>query len=341
MSEKESGGGGGSSGGFFIGFFVLLIIFAVISGQKEKEAALKNGESTSTPTFFSPKSSPSNTTGTSPSREAEYRAPETKPTERQMTPDQIERKVASIYKELDELREDLRQARLREPASPAKDTVTLRRGNVSTEEPELEYLILQANNKNTAGVTISNWYLESYVTEEKAFIPDGDRTLLKWRSPLETDIVLLPGETAYLVTGDSPIDVSFRENMCTGYLTTEGDFSPGLRRQCPRPKDELERFGNIELDNDRCYEFIERLGTCITPEDEMSTRSKIGGACATFVEKTFNYNDCVRLHRYDPFFAGDGYWRVYLGEGNALWRNEREIIRLLDENERVISVIEY
>jgi hypothetical protein len=339
MSEKASSGGGG--GTFLIGFFLIIAVLAIIAAEKQKSDALTGGTSTSTgATFGSEKSATRNprTTGTT---EAEYRAPAVARTEQQMTPEQIERKAASIYKELDALREDLREARLREPASPYKDTVTLRRGNVSTEEPESEYLVLQAHKKNTTGVNISNWYLESYVTEEKAFIPDGDRVLEKWRSPTEEDIVLLPGETAYLVTGDSPVDVSFRENMCTGYLTTEGDFVPSLRKQCPRPKDELERFGNIELDNDKCYEFIERLGTCVTPLDETYTRSKVGGACSTFVEKTFTYNDCVRLHRYDPFFAQDGYWRVYLDEGNELWRKEREIIRLLDENERVISVIEY
>jgi hypothetical protein len=259
-----------------------------------------------------------------------------------MTPAEIERSVADIYKKLDALEADMREAQLREPASPYHTMVTLRRGNVYADDPEQEYLVLQADRQNTSDIPISHWYLESYVTGERAFIPDGTRILEKWRSPIESAIYLPPGETAYLVTGDSPIDTSFRENMCTGYLAYEGDFVPGLRRSCPRPADELERFGDtIDLDNDECYEYIERLGTCVTPEEETYTRAKIGGACSTFVEHTFNYNDCVLLHRYDPFFARDGYWRVYLGERDALWRDEREIIRLMDEEDRVISVIEY
>ncbi len=327
--------------GFFIGIFVLFIFLAFASAEKKREDRERGSVSTSTGARVESRNSSSNTSGTTGTRETEYRAPETVRTERQMTPNEIERKVASLYKELDALREDIREARLREPASLYKDSVILRRGNISTEEPDREYLVLQANKKNTEGINISNWYLESYVTGETAFIPDGDRVMDKWRSPIEEDIVLLPGETAYLVTGDSPIDVSFRENICTGYLAPEGTFSPTLRKQCPRAKDELERFGNIELDNDRCYEFIEQVGTCTVPLEETYTRSKVGSACSTFVEDTFNYNDCVRLHRYDPFFARDGYWRIYLDEGRELWRSEREIIRLLDENERVINVIEY
>ena len=323
----------------FLGALLVIIILAIVAGEKRKEEALTGGSSTSTPSFFGSTQPPSNTPDSQGETISTTPTPER--TEPPLTPEQVEYKVATLYRELDALREDLRVARLHEPASPYANTVTLRQGDVYTEDPDREYLILEANRNNTAGIPLSRWYLTSYVTDESAHLPRGDRILEKWRSPVSDDIVLLPGETAYLITGDSPIDVSFRENICTGYLANEGDFFPGLYRQCPRPSDELSRFGNIELDNDTCYDFIERLGTCVTPEDEEYTQAKVGGVCSIFIENTINYNDCVNLHRFDPYFARDGFWRIYLGENNTLWRSKREIIRLHDENDRIVSVIEY
>jgi hypothetical protein len=326
--------------GIFFGFFFVIIIMAAVVGQDGK--GIFETTSSSTPSY-------AETPGTdSGYGEPSYSSPEPAysqgdypPPAPELSPREIEEKVAAIYRELDQLKEELRDTRLREPASPHRNKVTLSSGSVYTDDPNQEYLVLRAESSNTSGVTISDWYLESYVTDEAASIPEGDRIIERWRSPQSEAIVLLPGETAYLITGDSPIDTSFRENMCTGYLNEYETFYPYLNRSCPYPMDELKRFGDIDLDNDRCYDFVERLGTCVTPEDETYERREVGSTCSMFVENTFNYNDCVRLHRYDPFFVRDGYWRIYLEERNELWRSEREIIRLMDEADRVIAVLEY
>lgn len=165
--------------------------------------------------------------------------------------------------------------------------------------------------------------------------------MASWHSPASEDIYLAPNENAYLITGESPIDASFHENLCTGYLNDEETFYPSLYERCPSPKQELDRFGKIKLDNDECYDFIERIPSCQMPSDEQIDGADIGGICLRFVEDTFNYNDCVSLHREDPYFERDGTWRIYLDERNELWRPKREIIRLLDANDRVIDVIEY
>jgi hypothetical protein len=239
------------------------------------------------------------------------------------------------------VREEVREAILRDPISPYSGKVDLSIGSVRGTDPDREYLTLRANSKNTEAIAISHWYLESYVTEERAVFPNGDRLMTSWRSPASEDIFLFPGERAYLMTGESPINASFRENICTGYLSEEKTFYPSLSKRCPRPLTEMERFGNIELDNDKCYALVEHIGSCKIPTDEQIDDANIGGACLRFIENTFNYNDCVSLHRYDPYFDRDGYWRIYLEEPNELWRPEREIIRLMDEENRVIDVIEY
>jgi hypothetical protein len=103
----------------------------------------------------------------------------------------------------------------------------------------------------------------------------------------------------------------------------------------------MERYGNIKLDNDECYAFVQQIGSCNVPTDEQIDKADIGGACLRFALNTLNYNDCVSLHRYDPYFEREGYWHIYLDERNELWRREREIIRLMDADDRVIDVLEY
>jgi hypothetical protein len=324
--------------GFFAAFFLVILFLALTVGGEGQSGIFSQYAGTAT----SSRGESIPVVGNTPS-EPTYTAPTPAPvnTAPPLTPAQVEEKVAAIYQKLDVLKKEIREATLREPRSPYSDRVSLSMGGVYDTDPDREYLLLRAEHTNTAGINISGWYLESYVTGEVAHIPDGDRLMERWRSPRETDIELLPGETAYLTTGDSPVVGSFRENICTGYLNDEATFYPSLTERCPYPKSELERFGKIELDNDRCYDLIERLSSCTIPDDAIAGRSKVGGACSTFIEDTFNHNDCVRLHRFDPYFGRDGYWRIYLDERKELWRAKREIIRLMDENDRVIDVLEY
>ena len=339
MSEAPARSSG-SGIGFFVGFFCIIIILALTVGEDRGKFLGATGTTTvatsipigengdTNPGYYAPE----------PQTGGAWAEPIATPP---LTKAQMEEKVATIYRELDTLRKDLRDARLREPRSPYSGLVSLQAGSVYDTDPDREYLLLRAQSNNTSPLTISGWYLQSYVTDESASIPQGAALMERWRSPLEDDIALLPGESAYLVTGESPIDTSFRENRCTGYLNDEAAFSPSLSEQCPSPRAELARYGKIKLDNDACYALIDRMNTCTTPDDALSAQSEVGSACSTFVEDTFNYSDCVRIHRLDPFFTRDGYWRIYLGERTELWRPQREIIRLMDEKDRVVSVIEY
>jgi hypothetical protein len=334
--------------GFFAAFFGVLILLALSANNAEN--AREDSTSTSTPRERSARNTSeerSSRDNTSSSRESRndtsaYEAPP-KPPPPPLTPSQVEAKVASLYKKLDALKEDIRTLTLSSPESPYKNTVKLSRGNVSDEDPDREYLLLSVNGRATSSVNISNWYVRSYVTDEVALIPNGDRILARWRNPEENPIVLGPGEKAYLITGKSPINGSFKENMCSGYLREHEDFYPSLSSSCPNPRQEFERYGShIKLDNDKCYAYIESLKSCTEPDEETYTRSKVGNACRAFIEDTFSYPNCIRLHRYDPYFSRvNDSWHIYLDERTDLWRPKREIIQLMDEYDRVVAVIEY
>ena len=335
---------GTSSLGFFLGFFAIIVLLAVTVGDGSGKGVFSNMGTTSVSLRPTDSGSSSDLSYSKPSNAVEptYTPPPLIPPPKPvLTPQQVEDRVAQIYRELDTLRKEVREATLREPVSPYAGKIDLSMGSVYETDPDREYLMLRTAYNTTEALPISNWYLESYVTKERATIPDGDRLMTSWRSPSSEPILLGANESAYLITGASPIDVSFHENICTGYLNDEETFYPSLSERCPYPKDEMERFGDIKLDNDKCYDLIERISNCSVPTDEQIDAVNISGVCLRFVENTFNYNDCVALHRYDPYFERDGYWRIYLDERNELWRPKREIIRLMDANDRVIDVIEY
>ncbi len=327
--------------GFVIGFVGLLILLAI--GAAQNGGSLGNSATSTTggtvtplpdavyeePQGWGPLGNGSGTTQTPP------------PPSPRLTDEEIERRLVSLYRELDTLSEELRETKLREPISPYVGLVRLNIGNARDTEHEREYLTIRADSQNTAPLNISDWYVESYVTEERAGIPQGDRIIERWRSPASDDIYLLPGEEAYLMTGDSPIDASFHENVCTGYLESKEDFYPSLASYCPAPLDEMKRFAKIDLDNDSCYDFVERIRYCEIVDDDVLDDADLTNSCNRFILENLDYNQCVANHRYDPLFDNVGLWRIYFERRDELWRTEREILRLMDENDRVIDVVEY
>ena len=316
---------------FFIAFFGILLILAFST----QDGGLFEGVGTATST--------QTTTGTTtltayPTENSVGTSTDSTPT---LTPKEVEYKIAQIYRELDTLTEELRVAKLQEPISPYAGYIALTIGNARETNPNAEYLIMRAYPLSTSTFNISHWYLQSYVTGERAALPQGDRVIERWRSPRSTDIFLEPGEEAYIKSSESPLNASFRENMCTGYIAQDKAIYPHLINSCPQPENEMRRFAQIPLDDDSCYNFIKQLSPCTTPEDDAVDDADLSRACTTLIDTTFSYDRCVARHRNDPYFDDPGTWHIDLEEDDDLWRKEREIIRLMDENDHVIDVLEY
>jgi hypothetical protein len=254
---------------------------------------------------------------------------------------EAEERLARLYNDLDRLETVQRQQKLFEPRSPYQDLVQLRTGNVYTKNPAEEYLVLSANRNNTASINISDWYLESLVTENRAALPRGVLIPTSRRAGRVSNILLKPGENAYLISDDSPNNMSFHENVCTGYFTEFHSFSPNLRLACPYPRDEMTEFANIDLDNDDCYDFVETLNSCRTVDEDLIDAEDLSRRCELFVRDELTYKGCLANHGTEPLFDNVGGWHVYLDRRTDLWREKREIIRLMDERGRVIDVIEY
>ncbi|HEX2792107.1 MAG TPA: hypothetical protein VHO23_00070 [Candidatus Paceibacterota bacterium] len=220
--------------------------------------------------------------------------------------------------------------------SPYRDQVEIVSVAPSTERDQ-EYVTVQARSSASGPVTISGWRVKSDASGKYATIPYGSELP---RSGLNTtsSIVLYPGERAILSTGSSPVGVSFRENMCTGYFAEREEFTPYLGGSCPTPLDEFERFysGN-KLDDDTCYAFVSGARSCTAVTD---TPAYLTSACEDLVDGYLYYGGCVAAHRYESRFRGTT-WRVYLERGSSLWKSSREAVKLLDQNGKTVDLYTY
>lgn len=250
-----------------------------------------------------------------------------------------ERVADEVYNELEELPEETRVDAIHSPVSPYQGQVALKVGNVKETDPAREYLILEVNDA-VEPITISGWSLESYVTNSRASLPEGAALLADDNDRTADPIRLAAGERAYVLTGETPLRTSFRENLCTGYLVEYGSFYPSLSKQCPLPSDELLQYGSVSASDDECFEFVADIRRCEIVDRDERDDADLSSRCESFVRNVLDYEGCVAKHKSEPTFFGTT-WRVYLDRDRELWRSTRDVIRLLDADGKVVAVLEY
>ncbi len=331
MASEEGSGSSGGSGIGFIALFFGSILFLWLASNGGSGGGLF-GQASSTSLFNLGSTSISESERPFENRDVETIAPA-------RTPQETESILYGAYQEVDRLKVEVAEAKLWVNPSPYRNIIALGRGDAGSTDPDTEYLTLTMSQENRAPIDISAWRIESVVTNKQVSIPFGVRLPKRGRINATERIQLLPGDTALVLTGESPTGVSFYENRCTGYFAENQTFYPSLSLSCPYPLDEMKRFGNIALDDDKCYEFIQTLSSCKNADADDAPK-KLSGSCRTFVEETLSYQGCVANHSTDPYFY-KGPWRIYLERNDDLWRKEREILRLLDDQGRTVSVVRY
>ncbi len=202
-----------------------------------------------------------------------------------------------------------------------------------------EYVLIRANDRNTVKVGITGLKLRSMITGVEYSIDEGVPIYFRNIINKGEAIFLKPGDSAYVITGRSPLGVSFKSNKCVGYLKQYQTFYPQLQNDCPRIYYEglPERPNAL---NDECLLYVERFPACLTltSDTELEVTKKYGNDCASYIKKKANYDYCIAAHKSDPDFY-DPTWYIYLGQSSHVWRLKREWIRLLDSNEKKISEI--
>lgn len=205
-------------------------------------------------------------------------------------------------------------------------------------DPGSEYVEIDVSQNSGVPVDLTGWTLESESTGNAVIIPQGTEVPTSGIVNAAQDIVLAPGERAIVISGQSPIGASFRENKCIGYFSTFQKFSPPLPQNCPVPSDELSSFyGTGYIRDAACIDYVNSLSRCqvvLTPPPGATS------ACQSFLTNYLNYNGCVNAHRSDADFAGDT-WRIYLGRTSSMWRTQHEVVKLLDINGKTVDAFSY
>ena len=220
-----------------------------------------------------------------------------------------------------------------------KGNISISSGNASyTYQPYEEYIAL--DNYSSSPINITGWQLRNgkdrrtyynggslqRFSADIATIPQATAFLSPTGNFSFQDVILKDGERVIITTGTIGVNtpykiVSFKENMCTGYIEALSDytFSPPLTQNCPRPGSDL---GVSSLDI-QCRTFINNLSSCRTPEFNPTTKdgascntcvngTLLSSQCADFVKEHYNYKGCVAYHSSDTNFSGRT-WRIFLG----------------------------
>ncbi len=246
-------------------------------------------------------------------------------------------KLEQTKKEIEEAKISLEKLKEEENISPFKDKIKIKRCRGPQTDVNEEYLELSVSLPVDEKILISDWSLKSEMTGTEIKI--GEASKLPYTSQInkEYPVFVSGGDKIIILTGRSPIGVSFQINKCSGYLEQFQDFNPSISKKCPLVENEdLPVFGPNAF-NDECWNYIEHISRCETP---LVFPLDMQYECRNYLTTEVNYNACVDNHKNgDDFYQPE--WRIFLGRINELWKKEREIIQLLDAQGKTVDVYTY
>ena len=222
--------------------------------------------------------------------------------------------------------------------SPYAGRVRIMGGGATESDPSKEFVEVRASGGNTTPILVTNWSLVSTVSGVRATIPQAAPTFVLGVVNAVQPIYLEPGGLVFIATAAPPVGTSFRENICSGYLSEVRTFTPELPSECPAPSGALPMTAeNLQIYGSSCFDFLNTVSTCHSPTN---VPSDISANCRSFVANTLSYNGCVSAYRGRIDFLGTTY-RAYLALHSELWSNSHDVIRLLDEQGRTVDVLTY
>lgn len=223
-------------------------------------------------------------------------------------------------------------------ASPYAGKVSIQESSATESDVAQEYIQLTASENNTQPVAVTNWTLQSAVSGARALVPQASPFfVLGVVNPVQS-VYLEPGASVFITTGASPVGTSFRENICSGYLTELHTFTPELSNECPTPPEMLPMNADtLRTYGSSCFDYLGKLTQCHFPT---TLPGDLSSACRSFISNTMSYNGCISASRDRVPFALPTF-RTYLGLRSELWSNSHDVIRLLDAEGRTVDVLTY
>lgn len=201
-----------------------------------------------------------------------------------------------------------------------------------------EFVRITASENNTEPIVVTNWVLQSAVSGARGTIPSATPLFVLGVVNTARPLYLEPGTSVFVTTAASPIGVSFRENICSGYLTELHSFNPELSTECPAPSEALPmNADNLRTYGSSCFDYLNGLSQCHFPS---TLPSDLSPACRSLISNTTSYNGCINTYRNRVPFALPTF-RAYLSLRSELWGNSHDVIRLLDEQGRTVDVLTY
>lgn len=226
------------------------------------------------------------------------------------------------------------------PALPTdslfKDKISLSARAITASRPDEEYISLRVSSQNTEAINITGWTLQNKKGLKAAI---GKGILLPFLASvnLESDIFLEPGAEAAVITGKSPVQTSFRLNICAGYFNQFKKIIPSLPSQCPDPEEVAQKQNLYQIDDNTCFDYVKSLSRCVMP---LNTPYGISDNCENFLSGHISYNGCVNDYKKEEnFYSKD--WRIYLGRDSEFWKERYETITLLDREGKTVSELSY
>jgi len=254
---------------------------------------------------------------------------------------QVESDLNKVQQGVVDLQENYVESQRFGTPSVYKGLVTIHHsiGPLMSEDPDTEYLTISVSSRAPeAGIDVSGWSVEGEAEGKSFSIPEGVNLPHLGDVNQNEPVVLAPGQTAIITVGDSPVGMSFRENMCTGYFDQFQDFSPPIQHLCPSPTTDFNRFYLGDPKKlDACHAYIQSVHSCTVPLD---TPSGLGSDCNQFIDQYLNYNGCVDAHTGDKGFFGNE-WRVYVGRGSDFFTKDHDTVKLLDTSGNTVDLLTY
>ena len=228
------------------------------------------------------------------------------------------------------------QESFEERLSRIRTTLRLQKAEARESDPQKEYInvVYQASFFKEEGLPLdmSGWTIENKRGDRFAF---GYAANLPYaREPVTLSrLIMPPGSTVHIVTGQSSVGSNFRVNRCAGYFAQFNSFTPSLPQECPRPSEEPAQTNLPDI----CLDYIESLPRCRIPQN---TLLDIGNICRAYITANISYSGCVANHKIDPDFY-ENEWYVYLARPMELWKDKRETITLRDNQGNLMAELEY
>jgi len=224
--------------------------------------------------------------------------------------------------------------------SPYRGTVTMSHSvsGAGSSNPQYEYIEIRVAQNATSPVNISGWTIGSDASGSSTIIPKGTEVPTSGIVNASQDIILTAGMQALVISGQSPIGASFRENKCMGYFSAFQNFYPSISQNCPVPSTELSSFYGPNYIRDAvCIDYVNKISRC---QPVLSPPATVSSTCQAFLVQYLNYNGCISTHQNEADFKGSA-WRVYLGRSNSMWRTTHELVKLKDTNGKTVDAFTY